>query len=275
MKAKDFLAAASQKLNQAGIGSARLDTLILLEDCLHRDRSYILAHLDIQLSDLQLKKLNRQIERRATHIPLAYIRGFCEFYGRKFKVNKHVLEPRPESETMIELLKQLVEGMGSKVEGQMSIADVGTGSGALGITAALEIPGSHVDLFDIDASALAVAKHNCELHELHLKAYKRDLLARVHRPYDVILANLPYVPSNWHVNQAAALEPRLAIDGGQDGLDVYRRLFEQLKKFSWQPKFILTEALPPQHEKLAQVANEHGFNLYKTEDLIQIFSDQK
>jgi release factor glutamine methyltransferase len=154
-----------------------------------------------------------------------------------------------------------------------NIADVGTGSGALGITAALEVHPSHVDLFDIDASALAVAKHNCELHELHLKAYKRDLLARVQRPYDVILANLPYVPRNWHINQAAALEPRLAIDGGQDGLDVYRRLFEQLKKFSWQPRFILTEALPPQHEKLAEIAKAHGFTQLKTDDLIQVFKN--
>lgn len=265
MRLGEYLADAQQQLKQAGISSARLDVLILLEDSLHKDRAWLLAHPEYVITNEQAGKLQSKLARRAAHVPLSYIRGHSEFYGRRFKLNRHVLEPRPESETMIELLKNL------KLPEQPSIADVGTGSGALGITAALEIHGVQVDLYDISASALAVAKHNTHLHELHLHCRKMNLLARPLRPYDIILANLPYVPTNWKINKAAMAEPKIAIFGGPDGLGVYRKLFAQLERFSWKPRYVLTEALPPQHEKLALVVAEHGFRPHQTEGFIQVF----
>jgi len=314
MEVEEWLRAATDKLSTAGIGSAGLDALILLEDCLRKDRAWLLAHPETPLQGQSLQRLNRQIARRVSHEPLAYIRGFSEFYGRKFKVNKRVLEPRPESEAMIDLLKALLrvrpllgvrplkQALEQKTplrvvplkEGAR-IADVGTGSGCLGITAALELHNHNVDLLDIDAAALAVARHNCELHELGLKCQKRDLLSNSHTHYDVILANLPYVPRNLRVNQAAAMEPHIAIDGGSDGLDVYRRLFAQLAgsgptgttrrevplaespstgrtRRNWQPSYVFTESLPPQHEKLSAIATEHGFKPLKTQDFIQVFT---
>jgi release factor glutamine methyltransferase len=265
MTVGQFLKKSQLDLAQAGISSSRLDILILLEDSLHKDRSWVLAHPEHQLDNLQLRRLVRKIAKRSEHTPLAYIRGHTDFYGRKFKVNRHTLEPRPESETMIELLKSL------KLPKPVAIADVGTGCGALGITAALEIEESIVDLYDIAASALAVAKHNTVAHELRLHCRKMNLLSRPLRPYDVILANLPYVPTNWKINEAAMAEPKIAIFGGKDGLDVYRKLFAQLQRFTWQPKYVLTEALPPQHLKLAKVAAEHGFKLYKSDNFIQVY----
>jgi release factor glutamine methyltransferase len=95
MTAGEFLKSSEAKLKQAGISSARLDCLILLEDSTHKDRSWLLAHPEYELKVLQARRLERKIGRRATHVPLAYIRGHTEFYGRHFKVNRHVLEPRP------------------------------------------------------------------------------------------------------------------------------------------------------------------------------------
>jgi release factor glutamine methyltransferase len=262
-----FLERATAQLEASDISSARLDVLILLEDQLLKDRSWILAHQDLQLSAAQLKRLDKQISRRSQHEPLAYIRGFSEFYGRRFKVNKHVLEPRPESETMVELLKKLALPRSPK------IADVGTGTGCLGITAALEIHPSIVDLYDIDSGALAVARHNEHMHELNLEVHKRDLLNRpVRTGYDVILANLPYVPTSWKINEAAKAEPKIAIFGGKDGLDVYRRLFQQLGTLSQKPKYILTESLPPQQIGLEKIAKAHGFKQLKSKDFIQVFT---
>src|SRR3989338_1281381 len=265
MTNNEWLKKATNSLKAANIGSARLDALILLEDEIEQDRAWILAHPEHGIMTQSLKKLNKKLARRANHEPLAYIRGFSEFYGRRFKVNKRVLEPRPESETMIDLLKEL------RLPKNSWLADIGTGSGALGITAALELHNHHIDLYDIDASALAVARHNCALHELRLHCYKRDLLNRPTRLYDVLLANMPYVPDKWQINQAAAMEPRIAIFGGKDGLDIYRRLFEQLSKLNWQPKYIFTESLPPQHKKLAQIAKKCSFKLQKSQDFIQLF----
>jgi len=256
MTNNQWLKQATNALKAANIGSVRLDALILLEDETQRDRAWILAHPEHEISTQSLKKLNKKLARRAAHEPLAYIRGFSEFYGRKFKVNKRVLEPRPESETMIDLLCKLAKS--GELRAKSWIADVGTGSGAIGITAAVELHNHHVDA----------------LHELHLHCYKRDLLNRPVRPYDVLLANLPYVPDRWKINQAAAMEPRVAIFGGQDGLDLYRRLFEQIKKLSWQPSYIFTESLPPQHQKLAKIAQKAGYKLQKSQDFIQLYISQ-
>jgi release factor glutamine methyltransferase len=268
MKIKDWQAKAVNQLKHAGIGSARLDTLILLEDITGKDRAWILAHQDETLSLTQIKRLGSRIKKRVNHLPLAYVRGHTEFYGRKFLVNRHTLEPRPESETMIALLLKL------PISTKVRIADVGTGSGALGITAALELHNPNTDLYDIDAGALAVARHNLELHELHLHTRKSDLLRRHIRTYDVVLANLPYVPDHYQINQAAAMEPKIAIFGGKDGLDIYRRFFAQLHRFHWSPKYVLCESLPTQHKDLAEIATNYGYDLYSTEGFIQIFKNQ-
>jgi release factor glutamine methyltransferase len=265
MKIGKILKNGERRLGKAGIGSARLDVLILLEDALRKDRSWILAHPEHEISDGAARRLERRVERRATHVPLAYIRGHSEFFGRSFKVNRHVLEPRPESETMVEQLKKL------KLPAKPAIADIGTGNGAIGITAALELPGSIVDLYDISSGATAVAKHNVHLHELRLHVRKMNLLSRPLRPYDAVLANLPYVPEHWKINEAAMAEPKIAIFGGKDGLDIYRKLFTQLQRFTWQPRYVLTEALPPQHEALAAIAGLHRFTLKQSADFIQIF----
>ncbi len=265
LKIEQWLKEAEKKLTEAGIGSARLDCLILLEDCLGQDRSWILANPEYFIKPELVKKLSRQLERRVRLVPLAYIRGFSEFYGRRFKVNQRVLEPRPESETLIELLLKL------PVPRRAKIADVGTGSGCLGITAALELPETQVDLFDIDASALAVARHNAQMYELHLKAHKRDLLRGSHTYYDVVLANLPYIPDHWQLHPSILSEPRIAFRGGKDGLDIYRRLFVQVSGFKKSPHFVLTESLPPQHEELNRIANSAGYRLRQESDFIQVF----
>lgn len=263
-----WLRSAADRLEKAGIGSARLDCLILLEDLTGRARAWLLANPEHRLTAAQIKKLEHHIDRRAEHEPLAYIRGFTEFYGRSFKVDCRVLEPRPESETMIELLKEVVP---SRVQTPVWIADIGTGSGCLGITAALELSNARVDLYDIDRSALTVARHNVLKHRLHLDIYKRDLLSGVVRPYDAILANLPYIPSHWNIHRSIRMEPQVALRGGKDGLEVYQRLFSQLQGFPWQSSYIFTESLPPQHRKLAGIALSAGYRLMKTEDFIQVF----
>jgi release factor glutamine methyltransferase len=250
---------------ESGVGTARLDALVLLEDCTGKDRSYLLTHPESILTNKQTTILDNQVARRSKHEPLAYIRGHTEFYGREFIITSAVLEPRPESETMIELLKSL-----PGLRRTMHIADVGTGSGALGITAALET-GCTVELLEIDDSAIKVARKNVKKFATSIFVIKSDLLSNTPKKYDILLCNLPYVPSNFHINSAALNEPKIAIFGGLDGLDVYRRLFTQLQAIARKPSYILTEALPPQHTKLAQIAHAGGFKLLKAEDFIQVF----
>lgn len=264
MSVRTWLQNAEKKLATHNVSTARLDCLVLLEDLLGKDRAHLLAHPELELTTEQEKVLNEQVARRAKHEPLAYIRGKTEFYGREFIVNAHTLEPRPETETMIDLLKQL------KLEAP-AICDVGTGSGAIAITAALELRHATVQACDISDECLHTAAQNNQSHQSNVTIFKSNLLESAQTSYDVLLCNLPYVPDSHTINKAAMFEPRLAIFGGTDGLNLYRELFTQISKLDSKPDYILTESLPFQHEELAMIAKLQGYNLQQTSDFIQIF----
>ncbi len=264
------------ELQRSGIKSARLDVLILLEDTLNKDRAWLLANQDLNLTSQNIEILNKLFKLRSTHIPLAYIRGHVEFYGRTFVINASTLVPRPESEDMVSELINLAAQLdlaskNHKNKRWLRVADVGTGSGALGITAYLETSNTLVDLIDIDKDALKVAKINVDIFTLNLSIIKNDLLANLTNEYDVLLCNLPYVPNDFEVNEAAKKEPRIALYGGHDGLDLYRRLYKQLEERAIKPLYILSESLPMQHETLVRISESHGYKLRNTNNYIQVF----
>jgi release factor glutamine methyltransferase len=276
MNVGEWLKNAQSLLGQSGISTARLDSLVLLEDVTEHDRAWLLAHYDFDLTTLQLEKLKKLLNRRQDHEPLSFIRGKSEFYGREFMLTADVLEPRPESEAIIDILKALLKDTikaahNKTPTNKIHIADVGTGSGAIGITAALELPETDIDLIDIDKKALKVAKTNVDLFTLNISVIESDLLINAPKYYDILLCNLPYVPDNFKVNLAALHEPKIALYGGPDGLDVYRQLFLQVDKLHYQPLYILTESLPPQHELLESIATAVKYQLIKTDDFIQVF----
>ena len=259
---------AEKLLADAGIESARLDSLILLEDVTGKGRAHLLAHPELELTAEQQEKLDSMVQRRLTHEPLAYIRGKAEFYGREFIVNEDVLVPRPESESMIDIL--------SRYGHIPLIIDVGTGSGALAISAALTKPDSEVIAVDIDENCLGVTKQNAKQLGADIETKHGDLLRNINLdayPGPVaILANLPYVPDEYEINQAANHEPKLALFGGPDGLDLYRIMFDQLDAFEDQEIIVITETLESQHDNLAGIAKNHGFVPGKTEVLTQSFT---
>lgn len=265
-----WLKQAITELEKAGIGTARLDSLVLLEDVTSKDRTHLLAHPGLELTSEQQNLLQELLARRSQHEPLAYIRGQTEFYGRKFIITHDVLEPRPESETMIELFKELRV----KNEG-LRIIDVGTGSGALAITAKLEMPNSTVCAIDIDINCLNVAKQNAKKHDVDIEFIQNDLFKNSTLPASpltlYVLANLPYVPDDYQINEAALQEPRIAIFGGKDGLELYRDMFSQLTDQQVSDIFVFTESLPFQHRDLASIATKHNFIQIAEEDFIQVF----
>jgi release factor glutamine methyltransferase len=269
MNIQDFIQGATRQLSEAGIATARLDCLVLLEDELNTNRTQLLAHPEQELTDVQIDRLQQRIEQRAQHVPLAYLRGKTEFYGREFIVSADVLEPRPESEAMIDQLLQLQK---KQPHSGLKVCDVGTGSGAVGITAALELGLPSVTLLDIDAKTLEVARQNADKHNQKVELVQNNLFNNYNADYDVLLCNLPYVPDDFEINTAALHEPRLAIFGGPDGLDLYRELFAQITKLETRPRFILTEAMPPQHDELTDIARAHSYNEYSRDDFIQVFA---
>jgi release factor glutamine methyltransferase len=271
MNVGTWLKEASKCLKQAGVGTARLDSLIFLEDVVGKERSWLLAHPEANLTDADIKNLDSFIKRRLTHEPLAYIRKKTEFYGQEFYIDNRVLEPRPESETIIDSLKEL------PFQPPTVIIDIGTGSGTLAVIAKLEFPNAKVIAIDIDKNCLVVARKNARAHKVNVQFLQGDLLKTapdyaLGSRSSVLLCNLPYVPNNFQLNPAALNEPRSAIFGGIDGLEIYRKLFKQCEKLKLAPKFIITEAMPPQHKKLTKIAHSAGFQLVKTDYFIQVFT---
>lgn len=271
MQIQTWLKSASAQLKQVGIESAQLDSLLLIEHELDVSREWILAHEEHKLSTAQLTNLNKNITRRLDHVPVAYIINQKEFYQRTFHVNKDVLIPRPESESMIELLSQVI-----KAQQTNTVIDVGTGSGCLAITAKLLFPDVHVTGIDNSEAALIVAKKNARRHRVQIQFRKQDIHEGLPampktRPY-ILLANLPYVPSSLITSPEITKEPPEALFSGEDGLDHYRVLWQQITHAKNKPIFVITESLETQHQQMATLAKGAGYNLQVTDTLAQLFN---
>lgn len=265
MTIAQWLFDAMIKLGEAKVDSPRRDALVLLEDTLQKERSWVLAHHDFILSQKSLDAVNELVRRRCRRVPLAYIRGKAWFYGRFFEVNEHVLIPRPESESIIECVKKLQP---------TSLIDVGTGSGCLAITCALELPDCTVLATDVSKEALEVARTNVYKHGVKVEVHETYLLEGLldQQSPDVVIANLPYVPEHLITSPEIMAEPHLALFAGENGLDVYQSFWAQLGTLHHAPKHIITESLETQHTHMQHFAEQVGYRLEMTDVLVQQFS---
>ena len=206
---------------------------IILADLLSKDRSFLHAYPEFKLTRPQEHRYIELLKRRESNEPLAYILGYKEFYGLRFFVDKRVLIPRPETEDLVDQVLKFVEdnypGM------QIKIADVGTGSGCIAVTLAVCLPEAKIFATDINQDALGLAKKNAKYHQVEDKIIflEGDLLSPLSESVDIIVANLPYIKSAGIKKldpQISKWEPKIALDGGSDGLKLYRFLFKQAEK---------------------------------------------
>ena len=263
-----WLAAAAAQLRTAGIASSRLDSELLLSHVLQRPRHWLHAHGDSILLHEQHVQAEQLLARRLQHEPLAYLVGHKEFYGRDFVVLPAVLVPRPETEQMIALLLQLIQPT------QHTIADVGTGSGILAITAQLELPQCKVDAYDVSLEALA--RHNSKQHgATSVHFIQSDLLAAAQQRYDVILANLPYVNPTWQRDdRETAHEPALALFAKDDGLALISTLLAQTEQWLAPSGLLILEADPCQHSRIIARAAAYQLTHMRSEGYALAFAKQ-
>lgn len=264
MNLNSWLDLAAQKLFSSDITSGKLDAELILVFVLKKDRTWLHAHPDHSLDPKNLKKCEQLLARRIAQEPLAYIFGSKEFYGRDFVVNENVLVPRPESETFIEIIKNYAEK-------NISFVDIGTGCGILAITVALEQPSWHGTATDISDLSLRVAKKNAKKYGVSLIFKNQSLIEGDDQKYDLMLANLPYVPSELRGKADISREPELALFADENGLELYRQLFEQIIDRQQKPRLVLTESLLNQHSKMAELAIQAGYGLKDTVGLVQSF----
>lgn len=247
-----------------GCITPRLDAEVLLAYVLGVDRAWLIAHGEDEVSSQDARRFEGLIARRLKREPVAYIVGSKEFYGREFAVTPDVLIPRPESEGIIELLKDLVQP-GALQPGASSrqMLDVGCGSGCLGITAKLEMPELDVTLSDVSPAALTVARRNAHKLGADVTIVQSNLLAAFSplpsSLFHLVIANLPYVDRSWNVSPELRHEPALALYAQEQGLKLIKTLISQAPTVLAQSGYLLLEADPCQHEAIIACAKQYDF----------------
>jgi release factor glutamine methyltransferase len=228
MNAQELL---KQLISQLNDDSTELDAQLILSHTLRQPRAWLLAHLDTHLTAPQIAATTQTFDKYQAGTPLPYILGHWEFFGLDFDITEDVLIPRPETELLVE---KAIAWLQASPE-RRTIADIGTGSGVIATSIAMRVPDVRILATDISFAALKVAQHNArKFHVHHLIDFLQcDLLPQhidnlsTDRHFDLICANPPYIPTDTlHQLPIFGREPTLALDGGADGLDAYRRLFK-------------------------------------------------
>jgi release factor glutamine methyltransferase len=248
-----------------------LDAHILLAHVMEYPRSWLIAHLDAPLSTLQLESADRAFSRLKSGEPLPYILGHWEFFGLDFVISNDVLIPRPETELLVE---KAIKWLSASSE-RRTVADIGTGSGIIATSIAMHVPSANILATDISRAALKVAKHNAEKFHVHhnIEFVECDLLPQSSienrkSKIDLICANLPYIPTNTLSGlKIYRKEPTLALDGGEDGLDLFRRLLDIAPAWLAPGGMILLEIEAAQGIKALNIAadkfSESSISLYQ------------
>lgn len=219
----EVLRGAESYLADRGVENPRLNAEHLLAHALGLKRMELYLQFDRQLTEAERTPLRETVKRRGTREPLQHVLGTAEFHGRTFACDKRALVPRPETEQLVELALGMAQAKTSP-----KILDTGTGSGVIALTCALELADAEVHAVDLSPDALALAADNAARHALAARIvfHQADLLPPDGTKFDLIVANLPYIPAG----EIAALSPEVrhdpvaALDGGPDGLDSIRRL---------------------------------------------------
>ena len=251
-----------QYFEEKGVDTPRLDAEVLLSHILKCDRIHLYVNFDRPLVEEELAAYRQMVKARVQRMPVAYILGEKEFMGHTFRVTPDVLIPRPDTEILVEEAIRLLAEKDSP-----RIVDIGTGSGAILLSVLKGTEGGTGVAVDLSPNALAVAKSNGECLGLAERADFRlgDLYAPVDGLFDAILSNPPYIPVRDMAGLAPEVkqEPEMALVGGEDGLDFYRRLIDDAPRYLKEGGVVLFEVGIYQAQDVAELGKTRGFRMQR------------
>jgi release factor glutamine methyltransferase len=229
----EALRSVTQTLRGARIADASVEAELLLGHVLGMSKTRLYTEPERSLTSAETERLRHLVRRRLDREPAAYILGHCEFYGIDFYVDSHTLIPRPETELLVEKAVELAQRISHRGE-QTTIADIGTGCGAIAISLALALPQTKIYATDISPLALQIAEVNCRRHGVNgrVELLQGHLLEPLPQAVDMVVANLPYVRDCEFQDLSPEIrehEPTIALAGGRDGLDKIREMLEQMR----------------------------------------------
>ena len=245
----------SQMLAMADIAESKTDAWLLLEMACRIDRSFYYLHMEEELPEEQFSEYEIALKKRAEHVPLQYITGETEFMGLKFRVNSGVLIPRQDTETLVEeVLKAVKPGM--------RVLDLCTGSGCVIVSILHNAENVEGFATDISRQALNVAKENARLNETSVIFERSDLFDHVTGTFYMIVSNPPYIPTDVIEGlepEVRDYEPRMALDGSEDGLLFYRRIAAEGRPYLKDGASVYLEIGHDQGEAVKEILEEAGF----------------
>lgn len=271
-KIKNLVLKASKELKANKIDTFAIDSQILLGHVLNKDRSFVICNPEFIVNQEQIASFESYIQRRLKHEPVSLILGKREFYSRDFIISKEVLDPRPDTELLIDIVKNSYDKLD-----EFSFLDIGTGSGNITCTILAEFTKSYGFSIDISKNALEIAKKNIKLHKLEKRAelLQSNIFENIAKTqiFDLIISNPPYISSkklDFLPNDVKLYDPKIALDGGEDGLDFYRKIAKNAKKHLKKDGFLLFEIGFDQKYEIEQILGDNNFrNIKSYKDLAQ------
>ena len=259
-----ILTEAQTKLKKSDVTTYKLDAEILLLHTLKLNKTDLITQgNNISITATQLQIFNNLIGQRIQHKPIAKIIGYKEFYSLNFKVNNYVLDPRPDTEILIDTILKLI----SDKAAHLNILDIGTGSGNIAITLATLLKNSKITALDISLQALETAIINAKQHQVsnQITFLQSNIFSKVTEKFDLIISNPPYIKTS-DINKLAhdvkCYDPISALDGGVDGLEFYKNIAANSKKYLKNNGYIIIEIGYDQKTQIIDIFKE--YNLYKS-----------
>ena len=260
MNALELLNSGSYKLQKQKIKTHRIDSEILLSKVLNKSREQILIRLNQNMKNTEVFAFDNLIQRRLNKEPVAYIINEKEFWSKKFHVNKNTLIPRPETELLVENLIKIYKNK------NISLLDVGTGSGCIIISLLSELSNSKGVGIDISSRALKIAKQNALLHKVEnkIKFYNKSIINLFNCKFDLIVSNPPYIDTKNIKNlddDVKKYEPLIALNGGNDGLDVIKKVIYKSKEILKINGTLALEIGNEQIKKVSKILLDNKFRI--------------
>ena len=260
MRAVEVIKIGSDLLKKKRIQSHILDSELLLSKTLNKSREEILVNLDQQINKRNFVIFKKYLQRRFNNEPVAYILGEKEFWSKKFQINKDTLIPRPETELMVEEILKINK------KRKISILDIGTGSGCIILSLLNVLKDSYGTGIDISKKALFIAKKNAIKHNLinRVKFKNVSFESYVSNKYDLIVSNPPYIKKNdikYLTEDIKKFEPRMALDGGNDGLDLIKKVIYKSKKILKLKGILALEIGNGQVKKVSKILFDNNFRI--------------
>lgn len=260
MTYREMMQLIEKRLQEAGIEEYKSDTRILMTEVTSQNMASVLFHANDDLDEEMIGKLTECTDRRCRREPLQYILGNQEFMGLKFVCRDTCLIPRPDTEMLVETAISEIKKMG--IAGSFTLLDMCTGSGCVGISIAALLEQVELTLSDISEEALRVAQENLKLNKVEARLVQSDIFASIDEKYDVITANPPYIKTSMIqtlMPEVSVFEPKLALDGGEDGLVLYRQIIAGAPQHLRDGGLLAFEIGDEEGDEVSTLMEQNGF----------------